>query len=131
MIGTTDFNRLQQTSTDFNRLHPYGIMVTKHENEEDYEYLFRTLKDLVFKIHKVKFNPTILLADCSGAMNKNHQKRNSQKRERSQNQSKSHNMIYLQMLYQLLQRMFNLLPIKLTIKIYLYCLHQQHQLIRN
>ena len=30
MIGTTDFNR---------EYHPYGIMVTKHENEEDYEYL--------------------------------------------------------------------------------------------
>ena len=59
MIGTTDFNR---------EYHPYGIMVTKHENEEDYEYLFSTLKNLVFTIHKVEFNPTILLADCSGAI---------------------------------------------------------------
>jgi len=61
MVGTTDFNR---------EYHPYGIMITQHENEEDYEFMFNTLKQLAIKIHDVEFNPTILLADTAGAITK-------------------------------------------------------------
>ena len=58
-IGTTDFNR---------QYHPYGVMVTKHENEEDYEYMFNALKRIVKEIHQIDFEPTILLADTAGAI---------------------------------------------------------------
>ncbi len=38
-------------------------MVTKHENEEDYEYMFNALKRIVKEIHQIDFEPTILLAE--------------------------------------------------------------------
>jgi hypothetical protein len=43
-------------------------MVTKHENEEDYEYMFNALKRIVKEIHQIDFEPTILLADTAGAI---------------------------------------------------------------
>ncbi len=43
-------------------------MVTKHENEEDYEYMFSALKRIVKELHQIDFEPTILLADTAGAI---------------------------------------------------------------
>jgi meiotically up-regulated gene 157 (Mug157) protein len=54
-------------------------------------------------------------------MNQNHQKRNSHKRERIQNQSQSLNMIYLQILYQLV---FSSIILFLYINTFSLCLNK-------
>lgn len=60
MCGTTDLNR---------EYHPYCIMITQHEEQEDYSYLFQTLKYIVETIHPdQEFNPTVLLADTASAI---------------------------------------------------------------
>ena len=58
MIGTVDMKR---------EYHPYGIMLTKTEDELDYQYLCQRLKALAALV-EVNFNPTVLLADAAGAI---------------------------------------------------------------
>ena len=55
MVGTVDHER---------QYHPYGILITKTVNAEDYKYMFQTLKNLSIN-YKYEFNPTILLADTA------------------------------------------------------------------
>lgn len=55
MIGTTDFSQ---------KYLPYGVMLTKKEDAGDYDYMFKTLKDLALSVENVSFEPYILLVDC-------------------------------------------------------------------
>lgn len=59
MIGTTDTT---------NSLHPYGILVTSHNEGEDFHFMFQTIKNLINTIHHVNFKPTILVADSTVAI---------------------------------------------------------------
>ena len=59
MIGTVDLNR---------EYHPYGILITKTEDHDDYQYMFQRLKDVSQTIGAVDFNPTVLLADAASAI---------------------------------------------------------------
>lgn len=59
MIGTTDYNK---------EYHPFGILITKTETEDDFEFMFRSIKDLVKAIYRVEYKPTILLADAAPAI---------------------------------------------------------------
>ena len=59
MVGTVDMNR---------EYHPYGIMITKTEDWEDYKFMCERLKCLASLIGATDFNPTVLLADCAAAI---------------------------------------------------------------
>ena len=47
MIWTVDLNR---------EYHPYGLLITKTEDHDDYEYMFKKLKDITQTIGAVDFN---------------------------------------------------------------------------
>ena len=59
MIGTVDMNR---------EYHPYGIMITKTEIAEDYQFMCERLKSLSKVVGANDFNPTVLLADAAAAI---------------------------------------------------------------
>ena len=60
MCGTTDFNR---------EYHPYCIMITQHEEQDDYAFLFSTFKHITETLYpEDDFNPTALLADTASAI---------------------------------------------------------------
>ena len=56
MLGTVDMDR---------HYHPYGIMITKTETAQDYEYMCKAIKDLAVRTGAVNFDPTVLLADAA------------------------------------------------------------------
>ena len=56
MVGTTDFNK---------HYHPIGIMISKTETQEDFAFMFKSIKQLVQAIFNIEYKPTILLADCA------------------------------------------------------------------
>ena len=56
MVGTVDLKR---------QYHPYGIMITKTESSEDYQFMFSRLKVLAQDIGATEFDPTVLLADAA------------------------------------------------------------------
>lgn len=59
MCGTTDKTR---------SFHPFGILLSKSETTEDFEFMFRCVKDLAYQIYDFDFNVNVLLADCAGAI---------------------------------------------------------------
>jgi hypothetical protein len=61
IVGTTDMNKT---------FHPFGLMITQHERTEDYAYMFLCIKELVKLARHVDYEPTILVADCAGAITK-------------------------------------------------------------
>jgi hypothetical protein len=54
--GTTDMSK---------QFHPFGLMITKFQATEDWEWMFRTVKTLSEEINEIKYEPTILVADCA------------------------------------------------------------------
>ena len=54
MCGTTDKCR---------SFHPFGLLLSKSETNEDFEFMFRCIKDLAFQIYNYDFDPVVLLAD--------------------------------------------------------------------
>ena len=59
MVGTVDLNR---------EYHPYGILITKTEDHEDYKFMCSRLKILAGIIGANDFSPTVLLADSASAI---------------------------------------------------------------
>ena len=59
LVGTTDFEK---------QFHPFGVMLTKNEDKEDYAFMFQSVKDLSEKIFEYDYEPTILLADAAAAI---------------------------------------------------------------
>ena len=58
LVGTTDLKR---------QFHPFGIMLTRDENTQDYAHMFSCVKDLAMKISAYSYNPTVLVADFAPA----------------------------------------------------------------
>ena len=56
MVGTVDLDR---------KYHPYGIMITKTEDNEDYNYMCTRLLELAKIIGADNFNPTVLQSNCT------------------------------------------------------------------
>ena len=56
MVGTVDLDR---------QYHPYGIMITKTEDNEDYNYMCTRLLELAKIIGADNFNPTVLQSNCT------------------------------------------------------------------
>jgi hypothetical protein len=56
IVGTSDSQR---------QFHPFCLAICTNETEEDYNFLFSSLKDAVFQVQKQNFQPTILLADAA------------------------------------------------------------------
>ncbi|RNA30608.1 hypothetical protein BpHYR1_027621 [Brachionus plicatilis] len=50
------------------KFHPFGIAIAKGETEEDYEFIFKALKDSVNRLFYHEINATILLADGAPAI---------------------------------------------------------------
>ena len=61
MVGTVDLCR---------EFHPYAIVITKTETDEDYKFMFSQLKSLAETIKVDAFDPKILLADTAAAITK-------------------------------------------------------------
>ena len=49
MVGTTDYNK---------EFHPFGVLITKNETDNDFGFMFKRIKELVQKIHTSDYNPT-------------------------------------------------------------------------
>lgn len=55
--------------SDMNQsFHPSGLSVSIEEKEEDFEFIFRAIKDGILKIHNIDVKPTALVADAAGAI---------------------------------------------------------------
>ena len=59
MVGTTDQDK---------HYHPFAIMLTMNEREEDFEFLFNTLKRNVKEVCQFDYNPYCLVADNAQAI---------------------------------------------------------------
>lgn len=59
LVGTTDADR---------RFHLIGISVSTNEKTEDFEFLFKTMKKVVFDIYGVELKPTTLICDAAAAI---------------------------------------------------------------
>lgn len=55
-IGTSDMNR---------KFHPFGIAVCTHETTKDFEFIFKSLKEVVAKQFDVELKPRYLIADAA------------------------------------------------------------------
>jgi len=56
LVGTTDRNR---------KFHLLGLAVCNNEESDDFQFIFRTLKEAVQKIYNFKLIPKVLVADAS------------------------------------------------------------------
>lgn len=59
MIGCTDYNK---------HFHPYGVLLTKTETEDDFAFAFKSIKECVAQLHSTDYNPSILVADSASAI---------------------------------------------------------------
>ena len=59
MIGTTDYKKVY---------HPLRLALTLNETAEDFEFIFKILRDVVGRLHNVEIAPTTLLDDASDAI---------------------------------------------------------------
>ena len=59
IVGTTD--RAKQ-------FHPFGLSVCINETQEDFAFIFKSLKSAVLYINAFDYQPTILIADASPAI---------------------------------------------------------------
>ena len=64
IVGTTDKEK---------KFHPFGLAVCMNETEEDFSFIFRSLKLTVNRICNFNYQPTTLIADASGAITKGFQ----------------------------------------------------------
>lgn len=56
LCGTTDKNK---------SFHPFGLMLSRHQSEEDFEFMFKAIKEQAKNIYDYDFEPTVLLADSA------------------------------------------------------------------
>ena len=59
VIGVTDAGR---------HFHPISISICSNETAADFEFVFSSIKQIVEKLHNVRYNPTILVADGADAI---------------------------------------------------------------
>ena len=59
LIGVTDMHR---------RFHVTSLSICCNEQTEDYEFIFRTLKQTMEKLFNIVYNPNILIADGAVAI---------------------------------------------------------------
>ena len=48
--------------------HPSGLGVSIKEKEEDFTFIFKVIKDGIYKIHGVEFKPSTFVADAAPAI---------------------------------------------------------------
>lgn len=58
LVGTTDLSKT---------FHPIAVLVSKSEQAEDHQFLFSSLKTVIFKLFQVIYAPKVLLADAAHA----------------------------------------------------------------
>jgi hypothetical protein len=56
MVGTTDMNK---------EYHPFGMMLTRFETQQEYAFMFRAVKNLAKRILDFDYKPTVLVADTA------------------------------------------------------------------
>lgn len=56
VIGTSDSNR---------KFHPFGVMVSTNERSEDFEFIFQSLKNGVYKLTNEVIDPDVLNCDAA------------------------------------------------------------------
>ena len=60
IVGATDREK---------KFHPFGMAVTTTEDHNDFKFIFHSLKKAVELVaHPFEYNPSILIADASGAI---------------------------------------------------------------
>ena len=58
VVGTTDKSK---------QFHPFGVMISKNEDNHDFEFMFDQLKKLLKAVHNFDYKPTVLIADAAEA----------------------------------------------------------------
>lgn len=59
IVGTTDRGK---------HFHPFGLSVCTNERTEDYTFVFKTLKETIFKVSQAIYHPSTLMADAAKAI---------------------------------------------------------------
>ena len=60
IVGTTDLDR---------KFHPISLSVCTEEKQKDFEFIFKTIRDVLFKLDDSNaYNPNVLIADGSDAI---------------------------------------------------------------
>jgi len=59
MSGTTDKDH---------QFHPFCLVISKFEEAEDYGYMFKTLKSLIYEVFNHIYEPEILVGDSAAAI---------------------------------------------------------------
>lgn len=59
LLGTTDIDR---------KFHPFGACVSTKECAEDYEFIFRAVKDTVYQLFREEIEPEVLISDAAKAV---------------------------------------------------------------
>ncbi|CAF1133814.1 unnamed protein product [Brachionus calyciflorus] len=59
LCGTTDANKA---------FHPFGMLITKNETENDFTFMFKTVRDLSLQLYQWQYSPTVLIADAAQAI---------------------------------------------------------------
>ena len=58
-IGTTDKSKI---------FHPFGLAITYEEQTEDFEFVFKSIKETIARIENFIYEPTTLIADNAPAI---------------------------------------------------------------
>jgi hypothetical protein len=58
-VGTTDREK---------KFHPFGLGITDHECDEDFEFVFNTVRATVLEVANFVYKPTTLIADNAHAI---------------------------------------------------------------
>jgi hypothetical protein len=59
IVGTTDRAK---------KFHPFGLLICINEKEEDFKFMFQSVKDAVKNVHNFDYHPTTLIANASSAI---------------------------------------------------------------
>ena len=59
LTGTTDTRK---------KFHPYTLSICTRETGDDFEFVFKSLKDALLKLYQYNYKPTSLIADGADAI---------------------------------------------------------------
>jgi len=59
LTGTTDANK---------KFHPFSVSVCTNETHEDYEFIFKSLIEILDKLYQYEYKPNVLIADGAEAI---------------------------------------------------------------
>ncbi|CAF1096912.1 unnamed protein product [Brachionus calyciflorus] len=58
LCGTTDANKA---------FHPFGMLITKNETENDFTFMFKTVRELSLQLYQWQYSASVFIADAAQA----------------------------------------------------------------